>query len=105
MQALHGNKHQGRRSLNTGRKETMQDLRIIEIAEGCMGGESCIYYTNASDEAIEQAIKTYREDDDQSGLEALEKDYIFHILVDTLETCFYSEIRAKINIDKQFSIY
>lgn len=83
----------------------MNECRLIELTEGCMGGESAIYYTDAPNEEIVKAIELYRKSDDQSGFDSLESDYIMRVVLDSRENCFYGDIRPNIIVDMVYEIY
>lgn len=79
------------------------DLRAIEITEGCMGGESTIYLTNAPDHEIEKAIKCIAAGDNKP-FNDLEEKYEMLVIVSTLENCFYCDIAPHIKVVRSFDI-
>ena len=83
----------------------MEEYRIIEITDGCMGGASSIYLTDISDEEITAAIREYNATGSYAAFDDLEESGCFSILVCSEEYIDYnSGIRDLFNISKVFDI-
>lgn len=83
----------------------MRKFRVVEITEDCMGGDSFIALTSATDEAITEAIRLWREEYSQRGFKELSRNYFFKLLLSSDETCHYNEMKSLFDIDKVHLIY
>lgn len=82
-------------------------FRLIEINEGCMCGESCIYLTNCFDDSIiRDALDKYVNEETENPIFELAKaGVIMELVIDTQRFTFFTEALEHMSIDKRFDIY